>query len=344
MSRRLPTPALVQMCRVLRHYLGAGLMLRDVFRQQAEKGPASVRPVAGRIFAAIEQGDDFQEALKHENDVFPPLFVSMVSVAEHTGMLPEVFKDLERYYSRQLKLRRDFISRIIWPIIQLVLGVLIVALMVLILGLIAEARPGEKPLDPLGFGLTGARGAKIILFGAAGIAASIAGAYLVVTRVFRKQSALDGFLLRQPAIGPCLRALAMARFCLALKLTSETGLSIGEALNLSLRATSNGAFERGIDVIVGAVRKGMDLTTALQRSRLFPIEFLHIMEVAEESGTLPDVMRRQADHYDEEAGRRLSALATTAAYGIWTIVGGLIVWTIYRIFTMYISKITSGLQ
>jgi type IV pilus assembly protein PilC len=175
------------------------------------------------------------------------------------------------------------------------------------------------------------------------VAAAVAAAYLVITRVLRKQSALDGFLLRQPAIGPCLRALALARFCLALKLTTETGMSIGGALKLSLRATGNGAFENAIGTVVGSVRKGTDLTTSLARSRLFPLEFQHIMEVAEESGTLPDVMRRQADHYDEEAGRRLSALASTAAYGIWVMVGGLIVWTIFRIFTMYISKITNGI-
>jgi type IV pilus assembly protein PilC len=215
--------------------------------------------------------------------------------------------------------------------------------MVLILGMIAQTRPGEKPLDPLGFGLTGTRGAMIILVGAASIAASIVAAYFIITRVFRKQSALDGLLLRAPALGPCLRALAMARFCLALKLTSETGMSIGEALKLSLRATGNGAYEGAIDTIVGNVRKGSDLTTALARSQLFPIEFLHIMEVAEESGTLTEVMRRQAIHYDEEAGRRLSALASTAAYTVWVVIGGLMVWTIFRIFTMYISQITSGL-
>jgi type II secretory pathway component PulF len=112
---------------------------------------------------------------------------------------------------------------------------------------------------------------------------------------------------------------------------------------LSLRATGNGAYERAIDVIVGNVRKGKDLTTALARSRIFPIEFLHIMDVAEESGSLTEVMRRQAIHYDEEAGRRLAVLASTAAYAVWIVVGGLMVWTIFRIFTMYISKITSGL-
>ncbi len=344
MSRRLPTSALVELCRVLRHYLSAGLLLRDVFRQQARKGPAAVRPVAGRISEAIEQGDDLHDALAREPGFFPHLFVSMVSVAEHTGMLPEVFHDLERYYARQQKLRRDFLSRITWPVVQLVVGVLVVALMVLILGLIAESRPGEKPLDPLGLGLTGPRGALIILGTAAGAATALAAAYLVVTRVLRQKSRLDGFLLWLPAVGPCLQALAMARFCLALKLTSETGMSVTGALKLSLAATGNGAFEAGGDGILGDVRKGNDLTTALGRSGLFPVTFIHIMEVAEESGKLTEVMRRQADHYDEESGRRLSALASTAAYGVWVCVGALIVWTIFRIFTMYISKITSGLQ
>jgi type IV pilus assembly protein PilC len=339
MSRRLPTSALIELCRVLRHYLSAGLLLRDVFRNQARKGRPVLRPVAARILTAIEQGDDFQQALRHEGGVFPYLFVSMVSVAEHTGMLPEVFQDLERYYSRQLKLRREFLSRIFWPVMQLVLGVLVVALMVLILGLIAESRPGTQPLDPLGLGLIGPRGAMIILGTAGGFAASIVIGYIVVSRVLRQKSFLDGILLGIPVIGPCLQALAMTRFCLALKLTSETGMSIGEALKLSLKATGNGAYEGRTRLIVSEVNRGTDLTQALAYSRLFPVEFLHIMEVAEESGSLTEVMRRQADHYDEEAGRRLAALASTTAYTVWLFVGGLMAWTIFRIFTMYISKL-----
>jgi type II secretory pathway component PulF len=216
--------------------------------------------------------------------------------------------------------------------------------MVLVLGIIAESRPGTKALDPLGLGLTGAHGAMVILGTAAGITAGLAVAYFAITRVLRQKSALDGVLLRVPVIGPCLRALAMARFCLALKLTSETGMSIGEALKLSLKATGNGAYESATEIVIGEVSRGTDLSIALARSGLFPIEFLHIMEVAEESGTLTEVMRRQADHYDEEAGRRLAALASTTAYAVWTVVGGLMVWTIYRIFTMYISQITSNLS
>lgn len=339
MARRLSTPDLIEMCRVLRHYLGAGLTLRDVFRQQARSGPAAVRAVANRISASVDEGNDLQEALKNEADVFPALFISMISVAEHSGMLPEVFQDLERYYTRQLKIRRDFIASITWPVIQLILGVIIIALMVLVLGMIAESRPGSEPFDPLGLGLLGPRGAMVIIGGAVGIAAGIFGAYYFVTRVLRKQSAVDGFFLKQPVIGPCMRSLALARFCMALRLTTETGMSITNALKLTLKATSNGAFEKATDIIVGGVRKGSDLTTALKRSGLFPLDFLHIMEVAEESGTLSEVMRRQTEHYDEEAGRRLATLASVAGYAVWFMVGGIMVWTIFRIFMSYIAII-----
>ena len=48
-SRQLPLSNLIDLCLALRHNLGAGLMLRDVFRQMARRGPVHVRPIAERI-------------------------------------------------------------------------------------------------------------------------------------------------------------------------------------------------------------------------------------------------------------------------------------------------------
>jgi type IV pilus assembly protein PilC len=339
LSRRLPTSDLIELCRTLRHYLGAGLTLRDVFRQQADRGPAAVRPVAGRIAAELEQGNDLQHALGREEAVFPPLVVSMTGVGEESGMLAEVFAELEHYYRRQQKLRRDFIAQITWPVIQFVLGVLVVAAMILILGIIAQSHgPGTKAFDPLGFG-TGPRAAAVFLGVVVGVLAGLAGAYFGAKRVLRKPGQVDAWLLRVPVLGPCLMALALARFCLALRLTTETGMPIASALKLSLRATGNGAFMDGTPAVVGAVRKGKELTAALGKSRLFPFEFQNVMQVAEETGNLPDVLKHQANYYDEEAGRRLTILAGAATWGVWLVVGGLMVWTIFRIFTSYIQQL-----
>src|SRR5438132_14091725 len=106
-SGRLPVASLIEMCRTMRHYLGAGLTLRDVFRQQARKGSAALRPVAERISQGLERGEDLEAALNREKAAFPPLFLAMASVGEHSGMLPEVCTELEKYFTLQRTLRRQ---------------------------------------------------------------------------------------------------------------------------------------------------------------------------------------------------------------------------------------------
>src|SRR2546423_884731 len=92
-----PLDALASFCRMLRHGLGAGLSLVDVFRQQARRGPPPLRPTVERIASRLDQGDSLEDALKAEGDRLPALFISMAVVGEQTGYLPEAFAELERY-------------------------------------------------------------------------------------------------------------------------------------------------------------------------------------------------------------------------------------------------------
>src|SRR6266404_4117165 len=105
-SRQLPLPALIDLCRALRHNLGAGLTLRDVFRQQARRASGLMQPVAERIGAGLDQGESLQEALAREQASFPPLFIDIATVGEQTGTLPEMFGELEEYYRMQQQLVR----------------------------------------------------------------------------------------------------------------------------------------------------------------------------------------------------------------------------------------------
>jgi type IV pilus assembly protein PilC len=308
------------------------------FRQQANNGALAVRPVAGRIAAALDRGDSLEDALKAEEGVFPPLFVSLSRVGEQTGMLAEVFAELEKYYLRQRTLWRQFVAQSTWPVIQFVLAIFVLAGLILIMGMIADAR-GGKPLDPLGLGLAGPTGAMIFLGVVFGILAVLGGLYWFFTRGLRDNAALDNFLLGVPAVGPCLRALALTRFCLALRLTTETGMSIVKAMRLSLRATGNRAFMARSEQVEEQLRRGEEITVALTSTHLFPEDFQHMIAVAEESGTLHDVLAHQANHYHEESARRLTALTAVAGYGVWLFVAIIIIIAIFRIATWYIGML-----
>jgi type IV pilus assembly protein PilC len=222
--------------------------------------------------------------------------------------------------------------------VEFVLAIFVLAGLILIMGMIADARGGQ-PLDPLGLGLAGPSGAMIFLGVVFGVLAALAGVYLLFTRGLRDNATLDTLLLGVPALGPCLQALALTRFCMALRLTTETGMSILRAMRLSLRATGNRAYASRSEPIEARLRSGDDLTVALTDPRLFPEDFQHMITVAEESGTLHDVLAHQTNHYHEEAGRRLAALTAVAGYGVWLLVSIVIIIAIFRIYSFYIGQL-----
>ena len=329
----LPLSSLIELCRSLRHYLGAGLSLVDVFTQQAKRGRADLRAVAADILADLEEGNDLEHALERHPGRFPPLLVSLASVGEQSGNLPEVFAELEKYFKLQQQLRRQFRSQITGPVLRFVFSTLIIAGVLFVLGML------NSTFDPLGFGLTGTGGALAFLGIVWGTVALLGGTYYLLTRSLRRRARVHALLLRLPAVGPCLEALALGRFCLALRLTTESAMPIAQAVRLSLRATDNEAFVARTEVVVRALNKGEDLTRALARTRLLPEDFVNILANAEEGGRVSEVMHHQAEHYDEESRRRLSILTQVAGAAVWVVVAGLMIFMIFRMYLAYLHQL-----
>ena len=162
------------------------------------------------------------------------------------------------------------------------------------------------------------------------------GAYVLAGRL-RGRAAVDRFLLRVPALGPCLYAIALSRFCLAMRVTSETSIPVGDGLRLSLRATDNAAFEAEVDVVRKGVRGGKGVADTLGRTRLFDADFQTVLYTAEEAGRMPEVMRQQAKYFDEIAAQRLALLMRVAGFAVWAAVAILIIIAIIRIYMTYIG-------
>src|SRR5881275_2727531 len=158
-SRYLSLSSLVSLSRTLRHSLGAGLNIVDVFRSQSKRGPAALRPIAGRVADRLKRGSSLIAALRKET-AFPPLFLSLAEVGEESGHLTEVFGALEEYYTLQMQMQRRFRAGILLPAIQLFIAVFVVAFVIWILGVLRQSR-GMGPGGVLG--LSGAGGAIAFL-------------------------------------------------------------------------------------------------------------------------------------------------------------------------------------
>ena len=152
--------SLVVVCRSLATMVDAGIPIGKAFELASQKsGDPRCRHAMMEIATDLRRGLDVTEAMRARGQAFPDTMVELVGVAEQTGTLPEVLKSLAGHFDNTIRLRRTFFSAITWPAFQLVAAILVVALMLYILGIVAQVHPGSKPIDILGLGLYGAEGA-----------------------------------------------------------------------------------------------------------------------------------------------------------------------------------------
>jgi type II secretory pathway component PulF len=330
--RRLRTVDLIELCRSMRFALASGLMLRDVMELLANQATPRVRNAAAGIARELKAGWSLPEALEKQKGLLPPLFVSLAIVGEESGNLPEVLGEVEKYYTLRLKLRREFTEQILGPVLQLVAAIVIVSLLLYVMGVLPRADLRAPPLDPLGLGLVGPGGALIFFSVSVGSLVGLVGLFLLLRRLLRRRALVEWALLYVPAVGPCFRAMALARFSVAGRLMLETSLSILKTGRLAFQATDNAAFIAAFPAVEKSLRQGNSITDSLARTRLFPQRFLSAVGVGEVSGRLPETLRHQAEEYDDESRRRLGWLTRAMSWLVWLGVAALIISCIFRIF------------
>lgn len=334
-SRRLTPDSLIDLCRSMRYSLSSGRMPHDTMQLLAAQGPRRVRPVARRVVTELKSGWGLQEALKKQGDAFPPLFLALTAVGEETGMLPEVLEELEKYYVLRQKLRRAFFQEIAWPVFQLFAAVLVIAGLIYVAGAATTFQGAEKePVDALGLGLVGPAGAVKFLQIVFVTVVVGGGGFWLLKRLLRRRAIVERALLWVPVLGSCLRSIVLARFCLALHSLLKAGLPIRKVLRLAFLASDHPVFTAALPKAEEALRHGNSITASLDATGVFPKDFLCQLAIAEESGQLPDVLDRQAQALDEQAGRRLVVLNRFASWFVWFVVALTMGLTIYRVFSV----------
>jgi type IV pilus assembly protein PilC len=324
--------------------LESGVEIRKALKTASRQSSDSrLTATIVEVNRSIQRGATMSEAFNEQSHRFPPLFLDLVDVGEQTGATAEVFNSLARYYETRVRQVRDFRASISWPIFQLVAAILIIGLLIFILGLMPSRGP-DGPIDVLGFGLLGAKGAIIWFMGCGGLALGGFIIWKLVTRNLSGQMLLHPILLNLPAIGPCMRAFAISRFSWCFALTQQAGMSIRPSLTCSLKATANGAFIMADPIIWDALQQGETFADALTISQLFPAEYLQFVYTAEESGTVPEQLNRMSHVFEEEATRALQRLTRIFSTAVWVFVAGMIVFFIFRIAMFYVNQLNSALD
>jgi general secretion pathway protein F len=314
--------------------LKAGARLDDAL--ELLTGDADVgrlRPVVGKLRAALLAGDSFADAVADHPALFPPMYGALVRVGEVSGTLDQVLEALGAERARSELMRRKLTDAMQYPAFVLFAAggvMLFFILFVLpqfstVLGDFGATKSDTALATFIGlsnFLRANATAAMSIA------AAAIAGAWWVLRRPEARAAIVTG-LSRLPGIGIIFQFYRTSLFCRNLGVLLGSGVSLTSTLRILVDIMAVTGSEESWKAAADRVRHGGKLSDALAVASSLPPMAVRMLRLGEETGQLPVLAGRVAEFYEAKLQRSLdrvvAIIGPLAIICISTVVGGLIV-------------------
>lgn len=315
--QRVKAKELMGFTRQLATLVNAGLPLvrgLKVLGRQ-EKNPMLKQAVSD-MSDAIESGSNFAEAMVQHPRIFDKLYVNMVKAGEIGGVLDKVLLSLAEFMEKVQKIKNKVKGAMIYPIVVLTMAVIILTfLMVFIIPRFQDIFDNIMKGKPLP-GLTRAVMAFSENFVTIGPIMLVVVIGLVIgLKLLRKNPkgayGMDWLKLKMPLFGPLFRKSAIGRFSRTLGELMDSGVPVLQALTIVGETSGNTVIETAVHEVHDAVKEGENIAPTMNSTGIFPPMVISMVEVGEETGELPQMLRRISDNYDDEVDNAVEGLTST---------------------------------
>ncbi len=334
---------LLLITRELATLLQAGLPLDRGMSVMLELAPAGpVRDLVEEVREKVRGGATLADALADQQEVFPNYYVGMVRAGEAGGTLESVLTRLADTLERAEALRENVQAALRYPALVVIMA--IISLMVLMTVVIPEFRPLFEDA-----GAAMPVSTQFVI----GVSDFLAAYWWLVTlivvlavlalrqhnRTLEGRLRWDSWMIRAPIFGDLVTKIKVARFSRTLGTLLSNGVSVLNAMTMTIETLDNSAFAAAAAQAKGRLAKGEGLAEPLAETGVFPGLALQLIRVGEETGRLDAMLLRIADIYDGEVKsaiqKMLSLLVPLVTLGLGVLIAGIIGSMISAIMSSY---------
>lgn len=291
-----------------------------------------LRPVVGKLRAALLAGESLADAVTDHPALFPPMYGALVRVGELSGTLDQVLDMLGAERARSELMRRKLTDAMQYPAF-----VLVAAAAVMLFFILFVLPQFSAVLQDFGSKSDTALGAFIKLsdFLRANATAALLGSAAVIAGVWwllRRPGAhavIMNVLSRMPGIRGIFQYYRTSLFCRNLGVLLGSGVNLTATLRILVDIMAVTGSEDSWTAAADRVRHGGKLSDALSVASSLPPMAVRMLRLGEETGQLPPLAGRVAEFYEAKLQRSLDRVVgivgPLAIVTISTVVGGLIV-------------------
>jgi len=336
LATRIQNQSLSTLCERVGVAFEVGLDPHRVFDREAGNAATLYGRKMRSVAEHVREGLSLSDAVKAQGNYFPPHFAEMLEGGEKSGRLDRVLERLSQYYQQLAEFRSIFFGSIVWPMIQMALGLVVVGLLIYLPAMMLPAASVERQ-DLIGIGLVGERGLATYSMIVGAVALTVFVIYLLAINGYI--SFLGEWLARLPWIGQNLRIFAEARFIQTLALTIEAGVDAASAVDLSFRSAGTGQFKSKAADAKQSILQGREMHSVLADTHLFQNDTLEVIELGEASGKLAETLDKHFKHLSRQVKVSMARITYFASALIWFSIAALLIMIIFRVFSMYVNNI-----
>jgi type IV pilus assembly protein PilC len=301
---KVRTPELILFTKQMRTMLGAGLSFTRILSILKEQSTNKTLIAAlDDMDKDIAEGGSLTDAFQKQGHIFPPLYCALIRAGEVSGTLPEVLERLLYITEHEYRLREDIKAALRYPkMVVFALGLAFFILLTFVIPKfvgVFESAGLDLPL-PTKICLAMYKGIEqywLVLIVGSVVAflalrwylKTVSGAYL-----------RDLIQLRMPILGPLFNKAAMSRFASILSILTASGVTILSSIKIISDAIGNTAIAREFDGLSTQMEEGFGIAKPLREAKFFPPMVVNMVAIGEEAGSLEEMLRQIAGHYDDE--------------------------------------------
>ncbi len=312
-------------------------------KQEPDKGFSSV---ILQVRSDVESGAALADAMKKHPRAFDALYSNMIAAGEAGGILDTILKRLAVYIEKNVKLKGQVQSAMIYPIAVIVIATVVVAAILWkVIPTFAQLFAGLGAQLPLPTRVVIAASNNLVSYGPF-IAVGLGGVGYALKQYYGTTNGryqIDALVLKMPILGMIMRKIAVARFCRTLSTLLSSGVPILDGLDITARTAGNAVVEEAIQKTRTSIERGETVSGPLRETNVFPSMVVQMINVGETTGALDAMLAKIADFYEEEVDTAVAGLLTLmepimiAVLG--GVVGGIVIAMYMPIFDL-ISKLT----
>lgn len=313
-GKKVPLADMSMFSRQLAAMLDAGIPVTQALSTLAGQTTHQTLATSVRTIAEeVEGGAALSDAFANQRPVFSDLYCSMVAAGEIGGMLDKTLLAMSNQLHKDKQLKDAIKSATSYP--KMVGGMAIIICIVMIIFMVPtfkEMTATAEEINPVTqfiYNLSDSLRAYWYIYIVAVVAIIFIGRAVIKSPPV--QSFWENHKMKFPLIGELLTKTILARFCRIFATLLAGGVTAVKALDTAGPTSGSKLVANAVVNAIEQIENGRTIHESLDESGLFPPMLVSMIAIGEEAGTLPTMLDKVAEFYEEDVTALSKNLGTT---------------------------------